>query len=68
VNLICSNEGRTKSINVVACQTCGEMDEPVRALRATRFTIFMCDDCALRPLTNDEGKEFRLTAVAMEAM
>lgn len=63
-----TNEGRAKSLTVVACQTCGATDQKVRAMRSRTFTIFMCDPCSLDPLVNHEGREFKLSAVAMEAM
>lgn len=68
-DLIHVNEGRAKSLNVLACQTCGGTEGPIRAQRSRLFTIFMCDGCALaKPLGDEDGREYKLTAVAMEAM
>lgn len=62
-----AEEGRAKSIPVVACQTCGGTAEPVRAIRARLFTVFMCDDCTMQMALMDEtGREFKVSAVAME--
>lgn len=66
--MIATNEGRAKALTVVACQTCTTTEGPVRAYRHRQFTIFMCDRCALDPIVNAEGREYRIVAVAMEAL
>lgn len=48
----------------LSCRQCGT-DEGLRVLRARRFCIVMCDECALAcPAVDESGKEYRVIAIA----
>lgn len=51
----------------LSCRQCGT-DEGLRFLRARRFCVVMCDECALTcPVLNEDGLEYRVIAVATTA-
>jgi hypothetical protein len=51
------------------CSNCGVSSKEVRLLRGRRFTVAMCDDCAVSHALVDElNREFRVIAVAVKSL